>query len=79
MEPKNYIEREPRMYTPGQPLVIRAEKVGVVLRVIEPLNFRLSWPAVKAGGWKEVDYPVGPVTVAEWELLVSEGMNRERE
>lgn len=72
MGPKNYIELEPRFYTTHQPLVIRAERIGVILRVLEPLNFRLSWPAVKAKGWKEVDHEAGPVTVEEWKALVTE-------
>lgn len=70
MGPQNYVELEPRLYTKDQPLVIRAERIGVILRVLEPLNFRLSWPAVKARGWKEVDHEPGPVTVKEWERLV---------
>lgn len=70
MEPKNYIELAPRLYTQTQPLVILAEKLGTVLRVIEPLNFKMSWPIVKAEGWKAVNAPVGPVTVGEWRELV---------
>lgn len=75
MGPQNYVELPQdehgnRLYTNSQPLVIRAEKIGTVLRVLEPLNFRLSWPAVKAAGWKEVDHEAGAVTIEEWREMV---------
>jgi hypothetical protein len=73
MDPKNYIELEPRLYTTRQPLVIQAVKIGTALKVIAPGSFLMRWPTVKANGWKEVDCEVGPVTVEKWRLLVGEG------
>lgn len=73
MNPKNYIELEPRACTNSQPVVIQAHKLGTTLKVVAPYSFLMRWPSVKAAGWKEVDHEPGPVTVEEWRLLVGEG------
>lgn len=72
MEPKNYIELAPRLYTNSQPMVIQAFKIGTSLKVVAPLSFVLKWDTVKAEGWKEVDHEPGPVTVDEWRELVGQ-------